>query len=319
MRLSDPMKFALAFVLLLPSLVLGAQGIREALAGSGYPISYAPNDFPEDYKAAEIALAGADVFSSYFTLSFTSGGDTGAVKLYEAIKMTWTKGEMVTVEGQKYLVTYRLDVDPIKFAMRRDTAATAATDALMTLHLIRTDSILSLEPEPLYTKDKLLEAVGTPIGPNPSQMAAKKTATLSNLKQVDIGTMMYLSDYDDVMPYAQSTRAVAFVTEPYMKNRELWKTYNPNGGKIQFNMALAGVNSSDIDKPAETPIFYETKEWPDGSRCVAFADGHAKIIAKNNWPEIERALAWRFKRKGKPFPLDYGSSFKFPDESPPKN
>jgi hypothetical protein len=142
--------------------------------------------------------------------------------------------------------------------------------------------------------------------------------TRSNMKLIALGTIMYTTDWDDVLPYAQSTRAVAYCTEPYMKNRRIWQTLNPNGGKIQFNMGIAGVGVDDVQNPAETPLFYETQFWPDGSRVVAFLDAHGSSISNSDWPIVNKALAAKFKRKAKPLPANWGSSFRFPNEPPPK-
>jgi prepilin-type processing-associated H-X9-DG protein len=149
-----------------------------------------------------------------------------------------------------------------------------------------------------------------------SDLTAKLAETRADFKQIALGTIMYATDYDDVLPYAQSTRAVAYVTEPYMKNRGLWRTLNPNGGKVQFNLAVGGVALGTIQNPADIPLFSESAFWPDGARVVAFVDGHVRAVAKSDWPKIQKALAKTHKRSAKPLPANYGSSFRFPDESP---
>jgi len=117
---------------------------------------------------------------------------------------------------------------------------------------------------------------------------------------------MYASDYDDVMPYAQSTATVKYVTWPYLKNAESWKSHNPAGSKFYFNMALAGSSLIDVESPAETVMFYESTAWEDGSRCVAFADGHVKMVSAEDWTMLSETLRLKLPKHGKPLPANYG-------------
>ncbi len=61
-----------------------------------------------------------------------------------------------------------------------------------------------------------------------AKAAAKKTASLSNLKQSSLGVLMYLSDSDDVYPMGSGSQGIyrdhggwAVDTQPYMKNLQI--------------------------------------------------------------------------------------------------
>jgi len=75
-----------------------------------------------------------------------------------------------------------------------------------------------------------------------AKLAAKKTAELSNCKQIGTGTKLYLADSDDMYP-SGNTRIAAdgsnsqgeihwsWVLAPYMKNNQVWVSpLDPNGG-----------------------------------------------------------------------------------------
>ncbi len=51
-------------------------------------------------------------------------------------------------------------------------------------------------------------------------------------------------------------------------------------------------------------MIYESEEWPDGKRGVAFTDGHAKFVTKEKWEAMQPLLKLKMKRYGKPIPLD---------------
>ena len=54
---------------------------------------------------------------------------------------------------------------------------------------------------------------------------------------------------------------------------------NPAGGVFEPNPRLSGVPAAGVMDPINTALVFETYDWPDGKRVVAFADGHAKFIA----------------------------------------
>jgi len=81
---------------------------------------------------------------------------------------------------------------------------------------------------------------------------ARKSACLSNLKQIGLGVMMYVQDYDETYPVANSatpssdpmaglTASYWFnVLQPYTRNRQVW--YCPTAGRIMTS------DSSDIQQ-----------------------------------------------------------------------
>src|SRR5687768_5264792 len=106
--------------------------------------------------------------------------------------------------------------------------------------------------------------------------ATEQTKTLSSAKQIALGAIMYLSDYDDQLPWVQNTETIKAVTYPYIKNLGVWKTANPAKSMFLFNMALGGVVTGTIrERVNKIPLYYESKPWPDGRRAVAYLDGSA--------------------------------------------
>ncbi|MEI8281977.1 MAG: hypothetical protein WCG75_06205 [Armatimonadota bacterium] len=130
--------------------------------------------------------------------------------------------------------------------------------------------------------------------------SAAQAATLSNLKQTGIAIMILMSDYDDMIPYVQSTPQLFKFLMPYTKNEKVFKTINPPGGQFQFNMCLAGSMLTTLEQASQTPLFYETKVWPDGKRGVVFTDTHAKFVTKEEWDKLQPLLKLKLKKHGKP-------------------
>ena len=107
-----------------------------------------------------------------------------------------------------------------------------------------------------------------------------RTATLSNTKQVALGMLMYASDYDDRFPLSLSRqRDLERAVTPYiMMSAALFRSLNPAGGVIEPNPNVAAVPAGGVMDPGSAVMLFETYDWPDGGRVVAFTDGHAKSI-----------------------------------------
>lgn len=131
----------------------------------------------------------------------------------------------------------------------------------------------------------------------------RKAQALSKIKQLALGIMIYAADYDDVYPSAQSTGAVKKLVLPYAKDNALWKSLNPNGGRILVNMGVCGVALANIPEPARWPLLFDERAWPDGDHLVAFTDGHGKWIAAREWPSVQPFFTKKLKRVGKPHPV----------------
>ena len=115
------------------------------------------------------------------------------------------------------------------------------------------------------------------FGAGSPQGSARRASTLSNVKQFNLALMMYATDYDDRLPVQmKDVRRLRVVVEPYVRNRSIYDTLNPNGGTIEPNENLAAALYSEVVAPDSTIMVFETNDWPDGGRILGFTDGHAK-------------------------------------------
>ena len=126
-----------------------------------------------------------------------------------------------------------------------------------------------------------------------ARQRAKATTCLSNAKQIALGVMMYVQDYDETFPRKKAL--YVDLVMPYIKNREVFTCPLDVKGTITytFNANLQDASLASINSPAETVMLYEGKNMQldyrhDGKAVVAFVDGHAKLIG----PEAAKALFW---------------------------
>ena len=133
-----------------------------------------------------------------------------------------------------------------------------------------------------------------PDGPVAAEAA--QSMTVSNAKQVALAITMYEQDYDEHFPNADSTAKAQAAVHPYLKNDEVWASRNPNGGRLLYNASLSKRSLAQIDVTASTLLVWDEKPWPDGSRVVAYVDGHVKVATRDDWDRIWKA---ELRRRGK--------------------
>lgn len=103
--------------------------------------------------------------------------------------------------------------------------------------------------------------------------------TLSNFKQVATSVRLYMIDNDERFPPQFSTQEdLRDALASYELPELVYKTTNPNGGKMMPNSELAGIKLSAVLDPAETAMIYETKDWPDGKVVIAAVDTSTRFV-----------------------------------------
>lgn len=95
-----------------------------------------------------------------------------------------------------------------------------------------------------------------------AKVAAKKTADLSNVKQLMLGTIMYGSDYDDTYPFCwgwnTEWKPWHQQIDPYVKNVQMWQSPVDNWGRGNEN----GDPGCLVGKPTRGVTYSMNFTWP---------------------------------------------------------
>jgi prepilin-type N-terminal cleavage/methylation domain-containing protein/prepilin-type processing-associated H-X9-DG protein len=147
----------------------------------------------------------------------------------------------------------------------------------------------------------ILAAILFPVFAQAKQ-AAKKTADLSNMKQIGLGFMMYAGDYDDTAPFNRVVSQPAYWWTQNMLNwKDLIHPYIKNGGSranqvgVSFNTAgQGGIFESPLSGNAWSgaPIWWgqitqagdETSRWPR-SYAINMSAGYNELSGRF-WPNV---------------------------------
>ncbi len=119
-----------------------------------------------------------------------------------------------------------------------------------------------------------------------AKLAAQRTATMENYRQVAIGVMMYAADNDDHLPHEfASASALQRAIRPYAPEPEAFET---EAGEMLPNENLAGLALGDIAYHDETASIYDSTEWENGGRIIGFLDGSVRYerIFDYEWLEV---------------------------------
>ncbi len=115
--------------------------------------------------------------------------------------------------------------------------------------------------------------------------AATATACLSNIKQIGLGLLMFVQDYNEV--YKLKASEFKAKVMPYIKNEAVFNCpeLKEKGTSYSFNSNLQGIKLANVKSPAETVAVYEGTGNKltfrhDGKAAVCYVDGHAKLVDK---------------------------------------
>jgi hypothetical protein len=111
--------------------------------------------------------------------------------------------------------------------------------------------------------------------------------TLSNMKQIRLGIVMYENDHGDRFPNMSDVtilRQTLFKYIPCGVNIfEISRLHQPLG----VNTSLSGLDASRIKNPEKTIEVYEVTPDRDGKRCVLFVSGDTDRIDSSAWDSLK--------------------------------
>ncbi len=233
----------------------------------------------------------------------------------------YTRGDVLAVGGQIYLIAYSVQPPQSEEERERQKQYLRAMqnggadigmekqksplpleeNTSLVLSLVSLEGSKSLNSIRAFdpAKDLLTDAEKIK-----SETKVMRSISQTNLKQVGLGLMMYVQDYDEKLPPMRAARSAAEVTSlnnnwaesnapvqsvlaPYTRNTQLFlhpktgRPYLPNY-KISRFILLA------IKSPSTTFAFYEDAPDAEGMRNVLFLDGHVKAFSEAEFQKMRK-------------------------------
>ena len=279
-------------LLLAANLQAGEVTIKDALAGKVAPLTLKLSDLNRDWyrlnvsaKPAPEGLGGSS--RAYFALMLGGLGDGAAA--------CFTKGDIVTIEGEAFLVAYRLIPKPVDMnaVMRGGPNALPAPekpapDAPLTLSLLRLRGVDGLSNiKPFDLEAELTGGETTDAAIEEARDAAAKARGLQNLRQLGLALLAYAQDGDKTLPALKDAAAARQALTPYCKNKDAFTSPDTKAAYVP-NASLSGRKLADITGREKIAAFHDPQAV-NGTRAVVFLDGHVERVAEANWAALEQA------------------------------
>ena len=201
----------------------------------------------------------------------------------------YSKGDMLALEGEKYLVAYGVPMRPVDSAAMRGgnpppmeplTADTALSLSLLKMQTL--GSLLDIRPFDLASEISADNAEGQAVGAvADTREKARITSSLNNLRQIAVAAQMFCQDHKEILPDAK-----LWLQELNLPKQVL--TVPGTADKYLYNDSLGGKTLAEIKDPATTIFFYEPNPRADGSRLAAFIDGHVAQLQEAAWQEAKQ-------------------------------
>ena len=275
--------------------------LSDLTSGKTHPLALQLKDLTDAWQRMAINLQSSGGASS---LNLMLGAPSGASE-----DVYYTKGETVTTAGQTYLVAYRAQVKRASFmdfmlAGQRgqppalpEKLTPQTTLALSLLNLRMIGALQDIRPFDLDQEVAAANAAHAALLPAVGQarLTALDQQSSNQLKQLILGIKQYEQDHDNTLPPMENPAVVKQAILPYVKNEGIFvhpgtkEPYLPNATLSGRREDEALNPRGDVMNVAEMVAFYEASPSADGTRGVAFLDGHVKRITEAEWPALKQA------------------------------
>jgi len=190
---------ALVCLALAPSVVAMAQEytLSDALSGQKIPLVMKPADIPDDFRAIKLMGTGGgglgDMFGmgSMFPMVLAMGNNNMSQTesmIMQIWPITWTRGEVVRIVGQDYIIAYGMDLAPNSLKMIGGQKKLPPFN--LKLKLVKTTEMGSITPTPEWSKERYLRAIALVVNPKAMTMrvnhpGAPSTNDANSTPQID--------------------------------------------------------------------------------------------------------------------------------------
>lgn len=284
------------FLPLLMLLVIPAYGqtqqnnptnLKDLLSSQSLKLTIQLKDLNADWTRLNVGSGDSGMGGYMQMLSSMFGGSSSHY---------YTKGQTLALAGETFIVAYApkgKPIDPSAMMRGKPPVPEALTpNSQLTISLINLRTCGNLtDIRPFDIKEETAEpkTIEEPMIDVPqSQSESPTTKSLSNLKVMALGLAMYTQDNNDTIPALGNSGKLKALLNKYIGDDSVF--INPITKKAyKANTILSLHKMSQIHFKAPMVVFYEDAPAPDGTRGVAFLDGHAKRISESEWPRVKRA------------------------------
>jgi hypothetical protein len=306
--------WVLAVGLVVSAMPAGAQqtqqtetSLADLLSGTAVPHAVKLKDLTPEWR--RLSLSGDTMLgmggmmqSMMQGLGAMFGGGAAAEAIY-------TRGAVLKIGDERFLVGYRLPAQGIDFGALMAMGAGAAggkpapdaapkappskpitPDSELSLVLVNVRAIASISDIRPFNLTEAMKSAGPGLMEMIKSTAAKPDAgsAVSHLEQAAAAVLAYTQQHDDRLPPMGDAASLEKAVLPFVKSIEVFKS--PATGRAFLpNPNLSGRKLSSLPEPAGVVMLYSAVPEPDGTRVVARADGAVRTVGAEEWQKLAQA------------------------------
>ncbi len=264
--------------------------IDEVLAGKVFPLTVKLKDLKDGWRRFTPG-SQSDAGSKLLDMVMTQQMNQPA-----HLNIYYTKGELVTLAGETFLVAYsrqQVPIDPQAMQQQRGnrgpvTPLPLTQNTELTLCLLNLRTLGNLVDIHVFN---LLEEIAYSLDQGRVVGGPAEQASAANMRQLATAVIMYLQDHNMQLPALDDAEKLKKDLLPYVGNEKIFLT--PAGESFQGNPMLAGKHAGDYKNSSEVILLFEVTPDADGKRVVAFLDGHLDVVDENGWATLKGKMAAR--------------------------
>ena len=121
-----------------------------------------------------------------------------------------------------------------------------------------------------------------------SREKARQSTSLANLRQLAVALLMYAQDNKQKFPVLKTPADIEKNLGLYVGGSTQMFISPRTGERYEVNPRISGKSIGAFENLTEMIVLYEKTPGPDGSRCVAFMDGHVRLVHAYEWDEVKK-------------------------------
>ena len=257
--------------------------LKDLLSGKQVPLALKLKDLDGSWRRVRVSTseAGGAVLGMYSQLL----GGTGPGVYY-------TKGEVVLLAGETYVIAYQHLIKPINTMelLRGGTPPepenlTPETPLSLALIQLRTAGTLS-DIRPFNLDQELAEGAGVTSIVAAERDKGVNSSSVSNLKQIGLGLAMCADDHNGKLPDMSSPQSMKKALANFIRDEKVF--VHPKTGKLyQPNPSMSGKEWQGTNT-VDAALVYEADPAQDGTRAVLFGDGHVERANETRWLDLKK-------------------------------
>lgn len=261
-----------------------AADLQAAMSGAQYPLTLRPKDLDPSWR--QVSLNGPTPSG----IALPQGASPALLDSLTRGTIYFTKGQTVLVGSETFLVAYLVPVryETVPYPNERTGWSGASADKSLSEEDV-TYKLSLLNVRQITSLDSVLAfAPQTPEEARKQAEADDNARSLSNLKQIGLAMVQYEQDNDEDLPPMRSAASTQKALFPFVRDSAVFqqpRTHEP----YLPNTSLSGRTLASFNSPSDMVTYYEAVPAPDGTRGVAFLDGHVKRIHESEWPALKAA------------------------------